>query len=144
MSALEGARVRATVLNPDQNSEEKFISAEGIVMSVASTPAAGGYPLPESWRCLLLCDGCAPGEARLVVVDATSVAVLQLDALHPPAPGDAAEALAQAGATIKRQQLELVKLEDEAAGLAAEVARLKKAAKKAAPAKTGPMDEGGE
>lgn len=144
MSALAGARVRATVLNSDQNSEDKFVTTEGLVVSVAANPASSGFPLPESWKCLVLFDGAAPGEARLLVVDAMNLAVLQLDALHPPAPGDAAEALAQAGTTIKRQQLQLVKLEDEAAGLAAEVARLKKAAKKSAPAKTGPMDEGGE
>ncbi len=129
MSALEGARVRAKVLV-----ETEFVDAEGVVVAVAASPA-GQYPLPASWQCLVLFDAPAPGEALLRVVDSTALAILSAPALTPNiTTGDAAEALAQAGATIKRQSLQLVALENESATLAAEVASLKKkASKKPAP-----------
>lgn len=133
MSALEGARVRAMVLNPDQTAEHKFLDVEGVVVSVAAGPSSSGFPLPESWKCLVLIDGAAAGEGALRVVDANNLIVLSVPALTPALTAEGAgEALTKASAKLQSQQLEIVKLEDEAAGLAAEVAALKKklAAKK--------------
>lgn len=143
MSALHGARVRViTFTNDDEGQHVESI--DGVVVAVAAQPASSGFPLPPSWQCLVLVDGAA-GEGALRVVDATRLAVLTAPGLVPTlSEGDASVALTEARETIKRQQLVAVKLEDEAAGLAAEVAALKKKIKKAAPAKAEPMDEGGE
>lgn len=121
MSALVGAMARLTLGDE---------VVEGAIVAVAAAPNTATYPLPNEWHCLLLVDG-DEGRGKLVVVGGTQLEILSAPGLHAvlrTEPAD--EAIGKLEKTCRDRQLKIEQLESEAATLAAEVARLKKAAAK--------------